>query len=351
MNPENKDLGIKLLVKTLFAQMGYTTHYEIKLRNKSYINTFANHDISDIDVFGYLFNADLTFMNIGAECKSGEANALEELYKFAGISKYYKLDKAYLVKTKIHQNAREIALQNRFICMTEAELRKLLLGNEIDIDKALKIENAKYLKQAGFFKQYKTKNEKLIDYLRLDFWNRETWKNIHNLVHVLKQPKSQPEMFSEVTSADKYIYYYAAELFSYAILKNSSDAMILNYSDFENAFVNSLYGGAENLYEKRRIQDAVNIATTQTLKLEPPWQSNLLNICSRLSQSPKAASLIPLFIQDVYENCFYGMEVRINQKVVKKYPDLTRKFIQDIMQFLKNTCEIDEKIFADFMAL
>jgi hypothetical protein len=348
---ENKDLNLKLMCKCLYSKMGYSTHYEIKLRNKSYISSFKSHDVSDIDVYGYSFNSDLSLITVGAECKSGETNAIDEFYKFLGISKYYKLDKAYLLKTKIHQNARQIALQNNFSCLTEVELRKMLLGFELDVDRVLKIENAKYQKQKKYFELYKNRNEKLTDYLRLDYWNKENWRNIHNIIHILKQTSTQPEMFKEVSLLDKYIFYFSTELFTYSILRNTSEAIVLNYADFDSAFVNCLYGGAEALNEKRKIHDAVNIATQESFKFEPEWHADLVNICSRFSQSTHAASLITKLLQELYENCFYNDKIKIDAKFMKKYPDLTRKFTQDIMHFLKKACEIDDKIFEDFMSI
>lgn len=350
---DNKDLNIKLMCKALFTQMGYNTHYEIVLRNKSYINAFKSHDISDIDVYGYSFNLDLSLFTIGAECKSGETGALDEFYKFLGIGNYYKLDKMYLLKTKIHQNARQIALLNNFICMTEAELRKMLIGSGLDADKVLKIEGAKYYKHSKYLNLLKTKNERLYDYIQLDYWNKENWRNIHNIIHILKfnySPK-QPEIFSEVTVFEKYISYFILELFSISILKICSDAIILNYADFDNAFSTCLYGGAEALNEKRKIQDAVNIATQQNMSLEPEWQSDLVNICSRISQSTFAASFIPKLIQNIYENSFYDDKIKIDLKTIKKYPDLTRKYTQDLMQFIETHTSISKDVFMDFMAL
>lgn len=346
---ENKDINLKLMCKALYSQMGYCTHFEIRLRNRSYINSFKSHDVSDIDVFGFNFNSDLSLFTIGAECKSGETNAMDEFYKFLGISKYYNLDKAYLIKTKIHQNARQIALQNKFICLTEAEIRKMLLGFGLDVDKSIKIENAKYQKQIKYFGLLKKKNEKLMDYVLLDYWNKENWRNIHNLIHIMKNPASQPEIFNEVTIPDKYIFYYIAGLFSLSILRNISDAIILNYADFDSAFINCLYGGAEAMHEKRRIHDAVNVATQESLKFEPDWQYDLLNICSRMSQSTHATSLIPKLIQDIYENSFYELNVRFETKSLKKYPDLTRKFTQDILQFLIKSCSLNSSVYEDFM--
>jgi hypothetical protein len=95
----------------------------------------------------------------------------------------------------------------------------------------------------------------------------------------------------------------------------------------------------------------VNIATKSNELFEPDWQINLVNICSRISQSTLAASFIPKLIQEFYENCFFEDRIKVNNKIIKKYPDLTRKFVQDIMQFLNKVCGIDSKIFQDFMTL
>jgi hypothetical protein len=346
---EDKDLNLKLMCKILYSKMGYNTHYEIKLRNKSYISSYKVHDVSDIDVFGYSFKPDLSLYTVGSECKSGETNAIDEFYKFFGISKFYHLNKAYLLKTKIHQNARQIALQNDFVCLSEAELRKMLLGFNINIDKLLKIENAKYKKHNKYLNIYKNKSERLIDYIQLDFWNKENWRNIHNIIHIIKQTTEQKDLFNEITLLDKYIYYYVAELFTYSILKNSSEAIVLNYADFDSAFGNCLYGGAEALNEKRKIHDAVNIATQKSSSFEPEWQSELVNICSRLSQSTPSAAYIPNLLKDIYENCFYTEKLKIDSKVLRKYPDLTRKFTQDILYFINKFCALDDRIFIDFM--
>lgn len=351
MENSNKDLNLKLLCKLLFKKMGYVTHFEIKLRNKSYISAYKSHDISDIDVLGYSFNPDLSYFTVGSECKSGETGALDEFYKFLGISKYCKLDKAYLIKTKIHQNARQIASQNNFVCLSEAELRKMLAGFEIDVDKHLKIEHAKLSKRQQYFSSYKSRNEKLIEYIELDFWNKEDWKNVHNLLHRIKPVAQDGNIFPEVDIVHKFIYYNVCELFSYSLLKLFSESITLNYADFDSAFVSSLYGGAEALHEKRKIQDAVNIASQQNKQFEPEWQQDLQQICSRMSNSTLSVSLIPSMIQDIYENCFFPTEVKIDNRIVKKYPDHTRKFIQDLMQFMNKNFDIHPAIFSEFMSL
>jgi hypothetical protein len=350
---ENKDLNLKLMSKILFKEMGFNTHYEIKLRTKSYINYLKVHDISDIDVFGYMFNADLSYFTIGSECKSGETGALDEFYKFLGIAIYYKLSKSYLIITKIHQNARQVAIDNNFVCLSEAEIRRMLLGLGVNVDKSLRIEFAKYNKFNNYISEYRIQNEKLIEYISLDYWNREHWKSIHNLIHLARNGGGQQKIFNDINIAAKYFHYYFLELFCFLILKNISEAIVLNYSDIENALINCLYGGAEALNEKRRIHDAVNIATQDNADFEPSWQTDFVTISSRMALSTKSSSVAPQMIQDIYENCFFATtnSIKIENKVIKKYPDVTRKFVQDIIQFLITHCNIPPLIFEDFMDL
>lgn len=349
----NKDLDLKILCKTLFKVMGFVTHYEIIVRNKSYVTTYKTHDISDVDVFGYRFNADLSYTTIGSECKSGESGAIDELFKFLGILQYFNIDSGYLIKSKIHQNAREVAIKNNFRCFTEAEIRKVLLGFDLDIDKQLRIENGKYYRMQRSIKKLKEKNEKLIDYIFLEYWNKENWKNIHNFMHLLQIQDSQHVLFENgvLKLEDKYCYYYILELLSRCVLKNVSEAMVLNYADIDGAIISCLYGGAESLNEKRRIHDLLNQATQGTNAFEPSWHTDLVTISSRFSQSTKAASKIPDLLQDIYENSFYESGIKFEPKIFKKYSDLTRKFTQDLIQFVEKHCKIENAVFEDFMKL
>ena len=347
---ENKDLDLKVLCKILYDNMGFATHYEVKIRNRSYINQYKVHDISDIDVYGYKFNGDLSFTSVGAECKSGETNALEEFFKFLGIVDHYNINVGYLIKTKIHQNAREMAAKNNFRCFTEAEIRKVLHGFGIDIDRQQKVELAKYSRFLKQMEALKKRNEKLYDYISLDYWNRENWRNIHNLLHLLHNKQGLVLIEDPVFAlSNKYTHYYILELFSRSVLKNISDAMLLNYSDIESSILSSLFGGAESLHERRRIFDMVSQVTGKATELEAEWTQDYLLLCSKYSQSTLAASQIPRLIQDLYGNCFYDDRIKINVGILKKYPDVTRKFTQDLMQFLTKTCEIDQSVFSDFM--
>lgn len=352
MTAENKDLTLKTMCRILYRSMGYCAHYEVKLRTKSYIETLRVHDISDIDVLGYKFQPDLSPMTIGAECKSGETQALDELYKFIGVMDYYRLNKGYFLKTRVHQNARQISMDKGILNYSEAELRKLLIGFEIDVDKEIKIEKARYYKLTSAFELVKKIDEKLIEYLLYEYWNKEAWRNIHNLIHLFKGYKTQTSLFSDmINPIIKLLYYYTLELFIRAILLILNKAMILNYSDIERSIEVVLYGSVENLHERRKLADLIQQTIGNNDDFEAPWQSSFVALCTRFSEHSKAAADMPNLIQDLIDFAFYDTEMKISKNIMNKYSDLTRKFIQDTIQFILKNTDFNEFIFKEFMAL
>ncbi len=346
----NRDLPLKFLCKILFDSMGYLSFYEIKLRTKSYIQALKVHDVSDLDVFGFTFQPDMTPLTIGAECKSGDANALDELYKFIGVLDYANLNKGYFIKTKIHQNARQIAHRRGVSCFTEAELRKLLLGFGIDLDKRLSVESAKYNRLMIAFKEYKKYNESIVDYISYDFWNKDNWKNIHNIIHSLSVSK-QGELFPGSNQNYKLFHYYVTECLSFAILKNIHESMMINYSDLEEALKNALYGGPDALSGKQKIFDMVSQALSENQSFSPAWEEDFINMSARFATRTKDSSQIPHLLQNIRENAFYKDRMNIKSAILKNYSDITRKFTQDLMSFISKTCGIPIKIYEEFMSL
>lgn len=347
---DNKDLELKLMCKILFKEMGYNTHYEIKLRTKSYIDTIKTHDISDIDVFGCTFFQDLTYHCLGSECKSGESNALDELYKFIGVVDYFGIDKGYFIKSKIHQNARQVSSKRKLSCYTEAELRKLLIGFGYDVDKRVKIENAIYYRLNQAIKNQEKIHERLVNYVGYDFWNKENWRNVHNIIHLLSQ-NIQQGLFPEDDLNKKIFFFYIAELFSIATLKNLYMSTFESFSDIERSIKNQLYGGGESLSEKQKIYDIVNQATNQDLSFSQPWEQDYINMSSRFSNHTSSSSRIPHFFQELREESFYANKVQIKQKSLKKFDDVTRKFAQDMLHFLTKYTTIGKEIFQDIIDL
>lgn len=346
----NRDLVLKLMCKLLFRLNGYNTHYEVKLRTKSYIDTFKTHDISDVDVLGIEFSKDLNFFTVGSECKSGETGALDEVYKLIGVAKSINLDRSYFIKTKIHQNARQVSSQNNVKCYTDAELRKLLSGFELEIDKEINIEGAIYSKIEQSFKLLSKSKPKIVDYISYEYWNKEDWRNIHNVLHILSLRESS-DLFPSQKPIEKLAFYYIVELLSISILKTISQAIILNYSDIDNAVRTSLYGGSESLNERRKLFDLVGQVTKEKQDFAPTWESELVNIGSRIAHNTRAASCIPLLLQDIRENSFYNDKVNIKANLVRDYPDGTRKFMQDIIQFVIKSTGIEDNIFDEIMKI
>jgi len=301
-------------------------------------------------VFGCTFFQDLTYHCLGAESKSGETNALDQLYKFIGVVDYYGIDKGYFIKSKIHQNARQVSLKRKLSCYTEAEIRKLLIGFGYDVDKQVKIESAVYYKLDQAIKNQLKTNERLVNYIFYEFWNKKNWRNIHNFIHLLST-NIQKQLFKEDDLNDKIFFFYIAELFSIVTLKNLYVSTFESFSDIEGSVKNQLYGGGESLSEKQKIYDIVNQATNQDLSFSPPWEQDFINMSSRFSNHTSSSSRLPQFFQELREESFYTNKVQIKQKSIKKFDDFTRKFAQDLLHFLTEYTTIGDEIFMDIFDL
>lgn|GEM_PF-1910149 len=343
------DFTLKMMCKILFRIMGFCAHCEVKLRTKSYVDLYRKHDISDIDVLGYKFFPDLSYMTVGSECKSGEEGALDEIYKLIGVRDYFSLDKAYFLKKKIHQNARQVALSSKIMTFSEAEFRVLLFGLGVDVDKEIKIEKAIYFNLKNAREYIKKVDEKLLSYMLFEYWNKENWRNIHNIIYRLESLKDISE--KNISIEFKLYLYNTLELLIRSILLNVSRAMSLNYSDIENSSKVLLFGDAESLHERRKLLDLVNIELGGQNGLKASWQEDYIDLCRRFSEKPNYSSLMPDLIHDIVNNSFYERMIIIDKKLIAKYNEITRKFIQDIIQFLEKNLDLNKKFFKEFMEL
>jgi hypothetical protein len=346
-DPVNKDLPLKVMCRALYKEMGYCTHYEVRLRTKTYIEAFKSHDLSDIDVIGYSFSPDLSYSVIGAECKSGESHALDEIYKFMGIANYYGLHKAYFVKTKLHSNARNVAVSKGMSTYDAAELRQLLLGLSIDVDKQSKIETALYNRISSAHRHVASIDPKLHSYILFEYWNRDDWRNIHNLIHLLKNTNSYAKQ--NITLDLKYYHYLVLELFIRATLLVLHKAMNLSLSDLPNSLTVMLYGSADSLNERRQLSDLISQTIGKDERFEPSWQNSFLELCGRFSERPYQSSLMPKMIQDILDDGFFKDMLMIDGRIMKKYDDIVRKFTQDVIHFLKTSANINIDLFEEFL--
>lgn len=116
----------------------------------------------------------------------------------------------------------------------------------------------------------------------------------------------------------KMFYYYILELFALSVLKNIGEAMVLSFSDTNQALRVSLYGGADVLSEKQRIYGLVN---HRKQNVRPPWEDDFVNLSSRFSDHTKDSSQTIHLFQAIREDAFYSNKVEIKPSLLRNYSD------------------------------
>lgn len=198
--------------------------------------------------------------------------------------------------------------------------------------------------------EYRKQNDKLVDYIQYDFWNKDNWKNIHNILHLIGSD-GQLELLPTSNILPKIFLYYSMECLSFAVLTNLHHAMMVNYSDIEEAVKNTLYGGAETLSEKQRLYDMVNQALNENKSFAPDWESEFISMSSRFASHARDSSHIMHFLRNIRENAFYKDKIDIKPTILRRYSDLTRKFTQDLIHFASKTSGNSLKAFDELMAI
>ena len=126
MSYEDRDLDLSLLTRRFFDSMGYYTELKVPIFIPIYGKAFKRSSASDVDILGIKYDPDFEPSIAIAEAKSTEANALEELLKVRSVAEYMKSNKRFLIKSRIHENAREIGRHLEVVCLDEAELVQML---------------------------------------------------------------------------------------------------------------------------------------------------------------------------------------------------------------------------------
>jgi len=330
----NKDLDQKLLVYLLFRQSGYVPQFEIRLRTKSYIDTFKSHDVSDIDVLGYKFESDLGYRELGAECKSGEANALDDLFKFKGTMTLRNIQHGYLVKSRLHQNAREIAGGLGIRVLTEAELREFLLPSNPDLERSQREIKSLYIKHQKIMEHMKISHKRFHDYVLYEYWNKPDWQNIHNLRHLFTTIQKEVSADQQQEKFFAGFILITMGLFARSILKIISDSICISFSDLRNSLTVSLFGGPESFREKQRLFDNMSQVNGTNEKFLPDWIVDLTQFGERLARYPKSAATIPEVVDQLISKVDLSSDKPFIQNI-QITEDIVRKYVQDLVEIVQ----------------
>lgn len=349
---ENKDLPLKLLLKPYLQSLGYLCEIEVDLADKNYQITYKREQLTDIDLIAYKIEGDFHFRWIAAECKSGDQHAYEELVKLKGVMAAAGYDRGYFVKTRVHENARLASNRLNIACLNEQELHDVLGSWGINASDRLKEERALYQFRKKCESVVKEICPKFVDYLRFEFWNVESYRNIGNILFLLQ---ANAEKLQPAAVAHQYFMHRVLHLFSVSLLEMCSRIYNSNISDPVRGLQVELFGGPRERRDREVLHDNINGILSQAgqkpMGLDHEWMAHLAEVVVRIIKSARYGSRIPRLTSDFIERAFSRDRVKIPEKFLESHNVVTIKLAQDIVQFLSRSGQIPEKTYAEFMAM
>ena len=347
MKPTDRDLSLKILTKMLFEQLGYVSEIGIEIASKSYRGQFAREQFSDFDVLGVRFEVDLHQQRIAAECKSGESKALEELLKLKGILTTFGIARGYFIKSRISQNARELAATIDVSTMDEDELRSLLAQSYgVDIEQESRAEGRRLDEIWKLEASVQERYPRVHKYLRFEFWNLPAYRNMHNLMKLataLREPGTPED------PTGRYLFHRLLQYVTITVLQLAARVLSTSLRDPVRGVAVNLFGGPRERREREILFDNVSRLLpkeSRGVSFEPDFLPALNEAVTRLVRSAPAAARIPHFISAVTEERI----LHIGRRKPEVYDTVTRKLGQDLCLFLIKEAGLGKTLGAEILA-
>lgn len=334
----NADLDLKLLTSRIFRGLGYVTWVEVDYFAHSYDTRYARPGVTDLDVLGVAYDGDLGLRMIGAECRSPDIGAAEELLKLIGVLKLFGANRGYLVKERIADNAREIAAQHSIGCLDHQEALALLGSLEADVDAKLAAERRGYeswMAVAGTVKEEKSVVAAL-RYVRKDFWTREHWENVHNLLF-LSQHKLIPYLNPSRPEHKAWALEFC-RLFNLSLLGLCHSVLSGHLGNLDREIEVQAFGGPRSRRERERLFDEVAMALPKKSQLgnplKPTYLPRLKEVVGYYLMSPLAASKTPAVLHRALFETYLSTGDMFIGDLPKELPEVAIKLAKDSSELL-----------------
>jgi hypothetical protein len=274
--------------------MGYFVEIKVPLFVPSYIEKYRRIPASDVDVLGVRFDPAFAREVAVAECKSGEHEALEEVLKLQGIRDFLQAKAAYLVKERVHPNAREVGRKLGIDCFESGHLVEFATRLGLQVEQEVEREG-QYIEARHTIEGKADKAATLLSYAASEFWSREYWENISNIIYLARPAIAgrEPPLPKEL----EFLILRTASLVCIATLTMCGTILNSGVEDVRRAVEIFLFGGPQARRQQERLLDELRKAAPRSGALprdvNPPFTSDLAELVAYLLLSPREASMTP----------------------------------------------------------
>lgn len=337
------DLMLKMRVSALFRQLGYVVFNEVDLCAYVYQEKYTRKQITDFDVLGILFEADLGSWAAVGECKTVKEHAMERLLKLSGLKHFFKASKAYFVQIHMDANTREVGKSFGIWCLDEDNLGSLMKSVGVDEKRDVETETKVYAAKAHLLADQKKDFAAQTKYLRYDYWTLPDHRNIINLLRLFLE---LGQIDREVDDAYVLLAHQLTTNFVLSTLRLTGQLIRQNMSNFPNGLLTALLGGSRERRDREALYDTVlKMVPEAQLSLKPDYFEALAEMVNRYMIAAAYSHRVVSCLDDMTRRIVFP-ECENNNPIKKKYTERTIKLARDAIHFVIKVAGIPEKVFS-----
>lgn len=329
-------------LKRLIFSMGYYPKIGVLLKTSQ---EEISDMITDLDVYGFYVHKNFSSKTIWADCKSGQAKALERISWIIGVKQLAKIDEVIFVKKGVRSNTREFARKSGVQILDLEILDKLEKDFCIDPSDWSGSWNPKtQMNQLVTFQKINIPNgdrfKKIGNFIASGYWTFDEYSKIKKCITALRQ-LAEIEQFPlapDQKTSINWAIFELINLFLLATLNISRELYYFADKDKKETIINGLISGEISPKMREGIVEATyKIAHSIILQQIPNYDKKI--------QIPNIGLNPPK-----YSEAYIDLVLRITNNPLK-YFDILRFLDFVFMEFDLQSKEIDfsilQKIFPN----
>jgi hypothetical protein len=360
VSERDKDAELKLRAARMLWHLGFVCPREVVISGKEIkLGALKRYDLTDLDVVGIKFDADLSFRTVIADCKSGKSSATNRLFWLRGVMDFFGADRGYLVQPQIGSEVREVALRLSVSLLDRGNLEKY------ETDKGLGNTNLESLSIRGYDREralwgpnlpkghQPTEAEKRLQrvyqYLSYGYWFNEEHRNVQQLLRVFGEAAAVINSHSD-RERMKLLVYRGLTLWSISLLKMCGSVIATNSDEIHNEVRRYIFGGAASASERARLMRYFSTLQREQVPLEPPYYDELLELAARIIKFSQFGKDIPRYSDLVAsEAVVCGRKENLEGVLGRDFSVDTLKLTKDVAVLMSKAADLDPSLFSELM--
>lgn len=359
------DLGLKVGVRRLLWQMGYSTRLDVELRGEratrastktAVLNSEAQHQaiqpvrretevvnetFTDLDVLGVMAMPGFRISTTIADCKSGKKDRpAARMFWARGVADLFGADEVMLVREhEVSDATRQLSSRLRITVLPSKDLSAMqdLYGvPAISSGDPLGVlfERSQVERNLSVFSGLDRRLNGLLEYREFDFWVYEQYRNPIQLVAHLQEAAKHLDARNPIHLG---LFLDLSWLYTLALIRVAEYVRGAFLHDIDRGIQEYLFGGATNLREKREIADLLSSlapAGTKNLTTLPGYYAGLKELVSRLLRRPNEIQTALRYAEAASALMSLRQQVTLSEAFGPSFNPIAAKLVADVCGFL-----------------